>query len=139
MTRVWRGTAGHYILFAVLATLLNFAAQSVSLKFLHGNKAFWISIGIGTVVGFFAKYILDKTFIFRDPRESITREVGKVILYGLTAVITTLIFWGAEWASWYIWHKSMAKYTSGALGITAGYILKYHLDKRFTFRADAHA
>lgn len=131
-----RSIAGRYVAFAVLAALLNFLAQSVSLAFVHGPWAFGSSVLIGTGVGFFAKYALDKAFIFFDRRESALREAGKLMLYGLTAVITTAIFWGCEWAAWHIWHDSMVKYAGGALGLAAGYILKYHLDKRFTFQAE---
>lgn len=129
-----RDIAGRYTAFAVLAALLNFLAQSVSLAFLRGSWAFWSSVLVGTAVGFFAKYVLDKEFIFYDRRETALREANKLMLYGLTAVITTLIFWGSEWACWYIWHNSMTKYAGGTCGLTVGYILKYHLDKRFTFQ-----
>jgi len=125
---------GRYVLFAILATALNFAAQAISLTFIHGSLAFWSSVVIGTGVGFFVKYVLDKMFIFRDPRESLTREAGKLLLYGLTGVLTTLLFWACEWTCWIVWQNSLAKYAGGAFGLASGYFLKYHMDKRLTFR-----
>lgn len=126
--------AGRYILFAALAAALNFSAQEISLTFIHGPLAFWSSVVIGTGVGFFVKYVLDKLFIFRDRRETLTREASKLILYGLTAVLTTLLFWACEWTCWFVWQNSLAKYAGGAFGLASGYFLKYHMDKRLTFR-----
>jgi putative flippase GtrA len=126
--------AARYVLFAILAALLNFGAQAVSLTVIHGPLAFWSSVVIGTGVGFFVKYILDKLFIFRDRHESLAREANKIFLYGLSAVLTTLIFWLCEWTSWFVWQNSLAKYAGGAFGLAAGYVLKYHMDKRLAFR-----
>lgn len=125
--------AGRYVVFAIVATAINFAAQSLSLSAYRGPSHLAVSLLCGTAMGFFVKYALDKYFIFFDRHGSASREVGKIILYGLTAVVTTGIFWSLELGFWALWQSSLSKYMGGALGLGLGYYLKYRLDRRFVF------
>ncbi len=53
-------------------------------------------------VGFVAKYILDKRWVFFDAYESHASEARKVMIYGAFGVGTTLLFWGIELAAWHL-------------------------------------
>ena len=49
-------------------------------------------------------------------------------------VFTTLVFWGAELIFDTILPFDSAKFLGAAIGLGAGYTMKYFLDKRFVFR-----
>jgi hypothetical protein len=89
----------------------------------------------GTLVGFVAKYILDKNFIFFDAYSGHARETAKVRLCGLFSIVTTVVFWSFEAGFWAIWRTDLAKYNDAVLGPALGYAAKFLLDKRFTFRS----
>ncbi len=122
-----------YSTFAVLATAVNFISQTAVLTLVGSTYGVGISLVAGTLAGFIAKYVLDKKYLFFDELGSVKRETTKMLLYGLTAVITTLAFWSLELGAWGLWHTPMAKYTGGAIGLCIGYFAKYRLDRRFVF------
>jgi positive regulator of sigma E activity len=45
-----------------------------------------------------------------------------------------VVFWGVELTFHYIFGTHLMTVVGGATGLTVGYILKYNLDKHFTFR-----
>lgn len=120
-----------YALFAAVAALINLGAQALILLLVPGKLA--ISIGVGTVSGFAAKYVLDKYWIFFDNFQGRLSELRKMILYGVFSVFTTLLFWAFEVGSWMLWHTDLAKYTGALIGLLTGYWLKYRLDRTYTF------
>ena len=122
-----------YVLFAVIATVANLAAQEVVIR-LGPPAALTLSIAAGTVVGFAVKYVLDKKWIFFDRFTSHRDEARKLTLYGLFSIVTTLVFWGFEVAFWMIWRTDLAKYAGAVLGLAIGYTAKFALDQAFTFR-----
>lgn len=122
-----------YALFAGIATLANIAAQEASILAYAGANHLTVSILAGTAAGFVVKYVLDKFFIFYDTTTDATREAAKMFLYGATAIVTTLIFWGVELGAWAIWHTAFAKYSGAVLGLSIGYVVKYLLDRRYVF------
>ena len=126
-------TAVRYILFAVLATLANLAAQEAVVR-LAPVAPLALSIAAGTIVGFGVKYVLDKKWIFYDPFTSHRDEARKISLYGLFSVATTLVFWGFEVTFWTIWRTDAAKYAGAVLGLAIGYAAKFVLDQTFVFR-----
>jgi putative flippase GtrA len=125
--------AVRYVLFAVLATLVNLAAQEVAIR-LAPVAPLAVSILAGTSAGFAVKYVLDKRWIFYDPYTSHRDEARKVILYGLFSVVTTLIFWGFEVTFWTLWRTDFAKYAGAVLGLAIGYAAKFVLDQSYVFR-----
>jgi putative flippase GtrA len=124
---------GLYVLFAVISTAGNLAAQEVT-SWVAPFAPLALSILVGTVVGFATKYLLDKKWIFADPYTGRREEMRKVWLYGLFSVLTTVIFWGFEVAFWTIWETKTAKYAGAVLGLSIGYALKFVLDRTYTFR-----
>jgi putative flippase GtrA len=122
-----------YSLFAALAMLANFISQAFLLRLVGPWHGIGISLLGGTLVGFFVKYVLDKRFIFFDGFHSARHETMKLGLYGVTAVLTTLVFWSLELGAWVIWHTAFAKYLGGVIGLCIGYLAKYMLDRRYVF------
>ena len=122
-----------YVAFAVISSLANLGTQELAVQSFPAAPIF-VSILLGTGVGFVTKYLLDKRWVFADPYSSHGEEARKVVLYGALSVITTLLFWGTELAAWTIWHTAEAKYIGGAIGLAVGNWIKYRLDKRFVFR-----
>ena len=122
-----------YVIFAVLATLANLAAQEVVMR-LAPVAPLALSILAGTVAGFVLKYVLDKKWVFDDRYGGHREELQKVTLYGAFSVLTTLIFWGFEVAFWTIWRTDLAKYTGAVLGLAIGYAAKFALDRAFVFK-----
>jgi putative flippase GtrA len=122
-----------YVLFAVLATVANLAAQELVIR-LSPIAPLPLSIFTGTAVGFILKYLLDKKWVFDDRYGGHRQEIRKAALYGAFSVFTTLVFWAFEVAFWMIWHTDIAKYSGAVLGLAVGYVAKFVLDKTFVFR-----
>jgi putative flippase GtrA len=93
-----------------------------------------LSVLLGTGVGFFVKYVLDKRWVFLDDYEGHLLELRKITLYGFLSVGTTLLFWAVELGAWHYWHTPSAKYAGGAIGLALGNWIKYLLDRQFVFR-----
>jgi putative flippase GtrA len=131
----WRGglIAIRYASFAVIAVCANLGSQAfIDRK--YPAASFAVSLIFGTAVGFTIKYTLDKLWIFDDKFELHPREVKKIAFYMMFGVLTTLIFWLFETFAWLIWHTYSIKYVGAVVGLTAGYLLKYLLDRNITFR-----
>jgi putative flippase GtrA len=128
-----------YVAFAIVATLVNLGFQHLSLFVYRGPLAVGGSILAGTGAGFLCKYVLDKRFIFFDPTRAAAHEVGQVALYGVTGVVTTLLFWACELGLWRAIGADWAKDLGGIIGLTVGYWVKYQLDRRFVFGREAPA
>jgi putative flippase GtrA len=119
-----------YVVFAIVAGAANLGAQELFLRAIGWPLA---SVVFGTGIGFAAKYVLDKHWVFFDSYESHASEARKVLTYGAFGVGTTLLFWGIELACWHIGGTAEAKYTGAIIGLTLGNWIKYLLDKRFVF------
>jgi putative flippase GtrA len=124
-----------YVLFAIIATGVNLAAQDMVSRLGPTSVGLRLSILAGTAAGFLTKYALDKKWIFDDGYGSHRDEMRKISLYGAFSVVTTLVFWGFEVLFWVTWRTDLAKYTGAVIGLTIGYAAKYSLDRTFVFRA----
>ncbi|MFA6761129.1 MAG: GtrA family protein [Sulfuricurvum sp.] len=120
-----------YIIFALLATLLNLAMQWVSFALYSGEFSIYIAMIFGTLSGLVLKYVLDKKFIFYHKPRSKKDDGIKFMLYSAMGLFTTLIFWIFELA-----FDAMldAKYLGATVGLSVGYIVKYYLDKKYVFK-----
>jgi putative flippase GtrA len=122
-----------YAAFAMIATLANLAAQRLVLQL--GDSAGWFTAALvaGTLVGLVIKYLLDRRWIFYDVRTGALHHSRTFVLYTAMGLITTAIFWSAETAFWLTWRTDMMRELGAVLGLSAGYVVKYHLDRRFVF------
>ncbi len=123
-----------YALFAGIATLVNLLTQEAGIRVYDGDHAIAVSVLAGTGTGLVTKYLLDKHFIFRFKSRSALHEGRVFVFYTAMSVLTTLIFWGTEFAFHVVWETKLARYTGAVVGLTAGYVIKYRLDKRYVFR-----
>ena len=89
---------------------------------------------VGTALGLISKYILDKNFIFLHASKSVNHEAKTFLLYSAMGVVTTGVFWATEYAFEYAFESDSMRYVGGVIGLIAGYIIKYHLDKKLVFK-----
>lgn len=123
-----------YAGFAVLATLANLAVQRAVLA-LAGDSApaFAAAVIAGTGAGLVLKYLLDKRWIFDDRATGLAAHSRKFGLYTVMGLVTTAIFWGLETAAWITFGTDTAREAGAVAGLAIGYVVKYRLDRRFTF------
>lgn len=126
-----------YLLLAVIATLLNIAAQDVFSRLYAGPYALVYAVVAGTAVGLISKYILDARYIFRFRAQSLAHGSQAFVLYVGAGVLTTLIFWGFEFGFDRLFQSKEMRYVGAITGLGIGYLCKYQLDKRFAFRRQA--
>jgi putative flippase GtrA len=126
-----------YSLFAILATLLNLSTQEVVVRTYDGSFAIYLAMAFGTLAGLVSKYLLDKNYIFQFITASHREGFRKFILYGLTGVATTAIFWGFELGFDSLIGGKIARYMGAIIGLSIGYGVKYQLDKRYVFARQA--
>ena len=122
-----------YSAFAAVATALNILGQELSSRLYQGPYALAAAIAIGTAIGLWTKYQLDKKFIFRVQTNNLYHDAHLLILYAATGIVTTMIFWGTEFVFDAIWDTRVMRYLGAVLGLAAGYAIKYQLDKRYVF------
>lgn len=127
----------YYILFALIATGFNIGAQDISVRIYAGPLSILLSVILGTAVGLIAKYILDKRYIFRFKTRNTLHDGQVFALYSVMGLATTAIFWGFEFTFQYLFDNKEMRYLGGIIGLAIGYIVKYHLDKKFVFRTSA--
>jgi putative flippase GtrA len=125
-----------YVLFAVISGLANIAFQQIVIWTLP-SLPIMASVLTGTGVGFVVKYVLDKKWVFLDTYDGHAAELRKVIFYGFFGVATTILFWAVELGFWHIWLTAEAKYTGAVIGLAAGNLIKYLLDRHYVFRKPA--
>lgn len=122
-----------YALFAAVATLANIGSQALVVKCYPGSHTVELSILVGTAVGLPIKYMLEKRHIFGYVADNLAHDGKLFVLYSAMGALTTVLFWGIEYAFHWLFGTDSMRYLGGAIGLTAGYVIKYHLDKRFVF------
>lgn len=122
-----------YSLFAIIAIAANVLSQEFALLFYQGAHELVIAIPVGTAVGLVVKFVLDRKYIFKADTVPLSKDGRQFIAYAATGLITTLLFWGSEIAFELIFASREARYVGAILGLSCGYVLKYHLDRRFVF------
>lgn len=125
--------AALYVIFAVVATIVNLATQAVIVWLYIGPYAIELSILAGTAAGLPVKYVLEKRYVFEFEAKDIAHDSRLFLIYSFMGVFTTLIFWGVEYLFHWVFQTDFMRYVGGALGLGVGYVIKYRLDKRFVF------
>jgi len=122
-----------YLIFAVIATVLNLLSQVIMVRIYDGLFYVTLALIVGTGVGLVAKYLLDKRYIFAFYPKSKSDDAKVFMLYTITGVFTTVIFWGAAFGFDAFFGTERMRLVGGALGLFIGYFVKYQLDKRYVF------
>lgn len=122
-----------YTVLALIATAANIGAQDLFARVWSGPYAIALSVIFGTGVGLVVKYVLDKRYIFRFRANNAAHDLQTFVLYTIMGLATTVIFWGFEFGFERLFHTSTMRYLGGIIGLAIGYVVKYHLDKRFVF------
>lgn len=122
-----------YSAFAVFSIFLNLAVQRIVLGICTSQFSFFLAMFAGTLAGLLCKYILDKYWIFSDTSKGLKDNSKKFALYSFMGVFTTIIFWGTESFFYFVWKTELMREIGAILGLSVGYIIKYHLDARFVF------
>ena len=123
-----------YALFCGVSIAVNLTVQWVSYQILSGRFSIELSILFGTMAGLPVKFFLDRQYIFDNTRSE-RRSTTEFVLYSLTGIVTTLVFWATEWLFHLLFATDVARLSGGALGLTIGFVVKYQLDKRWVFSA----
>lgn len=122
-----------YVLFCIVATLINLTTQRVFLESIFIDYYF-VALLFGTLTGLIAKYILDKNYIFKDFDQTIKNNSKKFTLYTFNGVFTTGIFWGTESIFYFVYKTTFARELGAVIGLSIGYFFKYNLDKKYVFQ-----
>lgn len=122
-----------YAVFAAIATAANIGCQALVIWAYQGPYAVPLSILVGTAAGLPIKYVLEKRHIFGFESDGLAHDGRLFFLYSFMGVFTTALFWGIEYAFHHAFGTDAMRYLGGVIGLTLGYIIKYHLDKRFVF------
>jgi putative flippase GtrA len=123
-----------YSAFALLATAVNLLTQWPVFKFFEGDWVLYAAMAAGTLTGLVTKYLLDKRWIFYFSPQNRLDDARRFLFYSIMGVITTGVFWGTEIVFYLYVPMEGSQYLGGALGLIAGYTIKYLLDKRFVFK-----
>lgn len=123
-----------YSLFAAISIVANILSQYLFVSAYDGPGAILISVVVGTGVGLAAKYVMDKTWIFRFEHRNAVHGIRTFTLYTVMGIATTAIFWLFEFGFFAIFKDDLMRYAGGIVGLTIGYAIKYHLDKALVFR-----
>ena len=133
MTKTATKIAVLYTLFAVLSTAINIGSQMLSIWIYKGPLSVEISILVGTAMGLPLRYFLEKRYIFNFTSKNLVHDGKLFVFYSAMGVITTLIFWGTEYAFHVIYDTDFMRYLGGIIGLSIGFYVKYQLDKKYVF------
>lgn len=126
-----------YAALALVATATNIGAQEVFLRSYSGRFDVAMSVAVGTGVGLVVKYVLDKRYIFRFRAIDALHDGQTFVLYTFMGLLTTIVFWAFEFGFDLLFQSKGLRYLGGVIGLAIGYLIKYHLDKHYVFRARA--
>lgn len=125
-----------YAAFALIAIVVNIGCQAFVIWIYKGVFAVQMSVLVGTAAGLPVKYVLEKRHIFGFESQNLAHDGRVFLLYSFMGVFTTALFWGVEYGFHTAFGTDSMRYVGGAIGLTIGNIVKYHLDKRYVFRMD---
>ena len=133
MTKIVTKIAVLYTLFAIVSTAINICSQMLSIWVYKGPFSVEISILVGTAMGLPLRYFLEKKYIFDFTSKNLVHDGKLFVFYSAMGVITTLIFWGTEYAFHLIYDTDLMRYIGGTIGLSVGFYVKYKLDKKYVF------
>ncbi|MBN2440359.1 MAG: GtrA family protein [Spirochaetales bacterium] len=133
-----------YMIFAAICMGVNLGSQFILSLFLprisvlqatlfHQELSFLLQLITGTILGFIAKFILDKFIVFKEVQTNLSHTLKQMIIYGVLAVLTTIIFWTFEFSFKLAFTFKNSELIGGFIGLAIGYTIKFFLDKKFVF------
>ena len=122
-----------YTLFAMFSIVINIGSQMLSIWAYRGTYSVEVSILVGTAAGLPLRYFLEKRYIFNFITHNLAHDGRLFVFYSAMGVITTLIFWGTEYAFHLIYDAEYMRYVGGVIGLAVGFYVKYQLDKKYVF------
>lgn len=125
-----------YAVFALIAIAVNIGCQAFVTWIYKGVFAVQLSVLAGTAAGLPVKYVLEKRYIFGFESTNLAHDGRIFMLYTFMGVFTTALFWGVEYGFHAAFGTDTMRYVGGAIGLTIGNIIKYHLDKRYVFQKE---
>jgi putative flippase GtrA len=125
--------AGAYALIGILGTAVNLACQALTYAVGGPSTPLLLAIGVGTAAGLPVKYVLEKRYVFQFVCDGLLHDGKTFMVYSVLGAGTTLIFWSIEFGFDLFFRSEVMRYVGGALGLSIGYTLKYHLDKTYVF------
>ena len=131
-------TLNLYILFAVIATIVNLLTQEITLGIFPMNGILYSSILAGTISGLLTKYILDKKYIFKSRATGLKNHSRLLALYTATGIVTTFIFWTTELGFEHAFGGKQMRYIGAIIGLSIGYASKFYLDRKYVFNTPRH-
>ena len=126
-----------YAVFALIAIAVNIGCQALVIWIYKGVFAVQLSVLVGTAAGLPVKYVLEKRHIFSFESKNLAHDGRVFVLYTFMGIFTTALFWGIEYGFHAAFGTDTMRYVGGAVGLTIGNIIKYHLDKCYVFGKDA--
>jgi putative flippase GtrA len=124
-----------YALVGLVSSAANLACQAAVVALYHGPWSVPLSVLLGTAAGLPIKYVLEKQYVFAFRADDLRHDSRLFALYTFFGTFTTLVFWGTEYAFHLAFGSESMRFVGAALGLTAGYVLRYQVDKRFVFVA----
>jgi putative flippase GtrA len=139
-----------YMIFAAICTAVNLTSQYFLRTFLSPIEVlrgaifgiefyFLIQITVGTWIGFYLKFVLDKIFVFKKKSKNLGQTVKQLGLYAVMATLTTFIYWGVEFSFKYMFSFENRDILGGFIGLAIGYTVKFFLDMNFVFKKEKTA
>ena len=122
-----------YTLFAVFSIVINISSQMLSTWAYKDAYSVEVSILVGTAAGLPLRYFLEKRYIFNFKSQNLKHDGKLFVFYSAMGVISTLIFWGTEYAFHLIYDTDFMRYFGGVIGLAVGFYVKYQLDKKYVF------
>lgn len=122
-----------YAVFAVCSAALNILAQMLFVWIYIGPYYIELSILIGTVTSLPLRFFLEKRYIFAFKTKHVLCDGQLFVLYSLTGIVTTLIFWSVEYGFHLVFRTDAMRYIGGVVGLSIGFYVKYQLDKKYVF------
>lgn len=142
MSGTTRSLIATYVFFCLVAMAINLGTQAavnwlLATQGIGSDARLLIVLAAGTLAGLVVKYILDKRYIFEDRSRDLGGHARKFSLYTAMGLVTTAIFWISEALFYLIVPTTAGLMIGGAIGLSIGYVIKYHLDRRFVFEVAA--
>ncbi len=115
--------------FSLIANLMTQYASHC--LFYNFTMELYISMFVGTLVGFFSKFILDTKYIFKNKIKIISNEG---FLYCWFSIFITAVYFAFEVSFGYVFDSIEMRLLGAFIGLNVGYLVKYKVDEKYVFK-----